>query len=246
MNATLFMSLEKHQIYLVVLENISFYISIPYKEFNKTNISIELRDDYNELSLSKNNLENIKSKLKDIYTKIDKYNITLVIPFTEDDDLNDVRVNENEITYSKLDTILGKVINCSYTKLIESEIEVANKIVIINNEKYKNFIKWFLNNYSDRCEYKSILELITLSNNDLSLNKFELTDINFVIGKEETEKPKEELNTLEVDPNIIIEEIDLPNNFINKQEEKQLGYVSYCLLGIMSVIVSLVLLYILL
>lgn len=246
MNATLFMSLEKHQIYLVVLENISFYISIPYKEFNKTNISIELRDDYNELSLSKNNLENIKSKLKDIYTKIDKYNITLVIPFTEDDDLNDVRVNENEITYSKLDTILGKVINCSYTKLIESEIEVANKIVIINNEKYKNFIKWFLNNYSDRCEYKSILELITLSNNDLSLNKFELTDINFVIGKEETEKPKEELNTLEVDPNIIIEEIDLPNNFVNKQEEKQLGYVSYCLLGIMSVIVSLVLLYILL
>lgn len=246
MNATLFMSLEKHQIYLVVLENISFYISIPYKEFNKTNISIELRDDYNELSLSKNNLENIKSKLKNIYTKIDKYNITLVIPFTEDDDLNDVRVNENEITYSKLDTILGKVINCSYTKLIESEIEVANKIVIINNEKYKNFIKWFLNNYSDRCEYKSILELITLSNNDLSLNKFELTDINFVIGKEETEKPKEELNTLEVDPNIIIEEIDLPNNFVNKQEEKQLGYVSYCLLGIMSVIVSLVLLYILL
>ena len=246
MNATLFMSLEKHQIYLVVLENISFYISIPYKEFNKTNISIELRDDYNELILSKNNLENIKSKLKDIYTKIDKYNITLVIPFTEDDDLNDVRVNENEITYSKLDTILGKVINCSYTKLIESEIEVANKIVIINNEKYKNFIKWFLNNYSDRCEYKSILELITLSNNDLSLNKFELTDINFVIGKEETEKPKEELNTLEVDPNIIIEEIDLPNNFVNKQEEKQLGYVSYCLLGIMSVIVSLVLLYILL
>lgn len=246
MNATLFMSLEKHQIYLVVLENISFYISIPYKEFNKTNISIELRDDYNELSLSKNNLESIKSKLKDIYTKIDKYNITLVIPFTEDDDLNDVRVNENEITYSKLDTILGKVINCSYTKLIESEIEVANKIVIINNEKYKNFIKWFLNNYSDRCEYKSILELITLSNNDLSLNKFELTDINFVIGKEETEKPKEELNTLEVDPNIIIEEIDLPNNFVNKQEEKQLGYVSYCLLGIMSVIVSLVLLYILL
>ena len=89
---------------------------------------------------------------------------------------------------------------------------------------------------------------ITITNNDsISLNKIEMTDINFVIGKDEKEiKPQEELDTLEVDPSIIIDEIDLPTSYIKRKEETQLGYVSYCLLGIMSVIISLVLLYVLL
>lgn len=248
MNTTLFMSLDKHQIYLVSEGTVSFFIAIPSKEFNKTNISIELRGDYESFNINTNDLEYVKALVKDIYSKIDNYNISLVIPITENDELKDVRTNANDITYDKLNNVIGGIINKAYMLLTENGITVDSKIIIINNEKYKSFISWFLDKYQDRCEYKSFLELITITNNDsISLNKIEMTDINFVIGKDEKEqKPKEELNTLEVDPNIIIDEVDLPTNYIKRKEETQLGYVSYCLLGIMSVIISLVLLYVLL
>jgi len=185
--------------------------------------------------------------VKDVYNKIDDYNISLVIPITAKNELKDVRVDANDITFAKLDNILGKLINYAYSVLSESNIEVENKIIFINNDKYKAFLKWFLEKYQERCEYKTLLELMTTSNNNnISLNKLEMTDINFVIGREEIkEEPKEKVTNLEVDPDLIIDEIDLPTNYIKHREEKQMGYVSYCLLGIMSVIVSLVLLYIL-
>lgn len=248
MNTTLFMSLDKHQIYLVNEGSISFFIAVPSKEFNKTNISIELRDDYESFNINTNNLEHVKTLIRDIYNKIDSYNISLVIPITENDELKDVRTNINDITYDKLNNVIGGIINKSYMILTENGITVESKIIIINNEKYKSFISWFLNKYQDRCEYKTFLQLITITNNEsISLNKIEMTDINFVIGKDEKEvKPQEELDTLEVDPSIIIDEIDLPTSYIKRKEETQLGYVSYCLLGIMSVIISLVLLYVLL
>ena len=250
MNVILFMTLEKHNIYFVSENSTSFFIAVPNKEFSSTNISIELKGDYDSFNLNTNDLEYVKALVKDAYTNIDNYNISLVIPITENGELKEVRVDGNDISYGKLDMIIGRIINLAYSILTENGIQVNNKIVLINNEKYKNFISWFLERYKDRCEYKTYLELITITNNNsISLNKIEMTDINFVIGKEEKDppqKPKELTNTLELDPNIVIDEIDLPTNYVNRKEENQLGYVSYCLLGIMSVIISLVLLYVLL
>lgn len=248
MNAILFMSLEKHQIYLVNENDFSFFIAIPSKEFNKTNISIEFRSDYINLNVNNNNLESVKLLIKDIYTKIDNYNISLVIPITENDELNEIKTNDNDFIYEKLDNIVGRIINKAYLILSQNKIEVDSKIIIINNEKYKNFINWFLNKYQCRCDYKSYLELMAITSDDtISLNKIEMTDINFVVGKkDDDEAPKEESHNLEVNEDIIIDEIDLPTNYVKRNEQTQLGYVSYCLLGIMSVIISLVLLYILL
>lgn len=248
MNAILFMSLEKHQIYLVNENDFSFFIAIPSKEFNKTNISIEFRSDYINLNVNNNNLESVKLLIKDIYTKIDNYNISLVIPITENDELNEIKTNDNDFIYEKLDNIVGRIINMAYFILSQNKIEVDSKIIIINNEKYKNFINWFLNKYQGRCDYKSFLELMAITSDDtISLNKIEMTDINFVVGKKDDHKvPKEESHNLEVNEDIIIDEIDLPTNYAKRNEQTQLGYVSYCLLGIMSVIISLVLLYILL
>ena len=70
MNTTLFMSLDKHQIYLVSEGTVSFFIAIPSKEFNKTNISIELRGDYESFNINNNDLEYVKALVKDIYSKI--------------------------------------------------------------------------------------------------------------------------------------------------------------------------------
>ena len=162
-----------------------------------------------------------------IIHQVHNYNISLVIPITENGELKEVRVDGNDISYGKLDMIIGRIINLAYSILTENGIQVNNKIVLINNEKYKNFISWFLERYKDRCEYKTYLELITITNNNsISLNKIEMTDINFVIGKEEKDppqKPKELTNTLELDPNIVIDEIDAENYILDKTTEYSLN-----------------------
>lgn len=43
MKETLICSLEKHNIYYLSDANVSFYILVPYKEYDNTNISIRLK-----------------------------------------------------------------------------------------------------------------------------------------------------------------------------------------------------------
>src|SRR5699024_9718951 len=108
---TLFMSLDKHQIYLVSEGTVSFFIAVPNKEFNITNISIELRSDYETFNVNTNDLEYVKALVKDIYSKIDNYNISLDITINENDKLKDDRTNANYITYDKLYNVIGGIIN---------------------------------------------------------------------------------------------------------------------------------------
>ena len=119
-----------------------------------------------------------------------------------------------------------------------------------NNEKYKIFNNWFVNRYGNRCKYKSIIEMMQeeVSISKDNLNKVELKGINFVVGKEQEEPPKEEpQQNLDLDSTLILDAIDLPEDEPPvRKEAHQAGYVSYYLLGVFSIAISLVILYLLL
>ena len=52
MKETLICSLEKHNIYYLSDANVSFYILVPYKEYDNTNISIRLKSNYDSYDLT--------------------------------------------------------------------------------------------------------------------------------------------------------------------------------------------------
>lgn len=249
MEKTLIMSLENHHIYYITDSRASFYIAIPYKKFNSSSISIELRDDTMELVFNDTNINFLIEKLKNIYAKLDNYNISLVIPVINGAFLNSLRVNNDEKMFSTLNEALAKVINYSYVALSESNIKVQNEIIMINNGNYKVFMSWFTQKYGTRCKYKTLMEMISeeVGNSD-NLNKVELTGINFVVGKEQEEVNKEEEPAMKLDNTLILNEIELPedDNVPIRKEVHQAGYISYYLLGVISIAISLVILYLLL
>lgn len=249
MEKTLIMSLENHHIYYITDSRASFYIAIPYKKFNSSSISIELRDDTMELVFNDTNINFLIEKLKNIYAKLDNYNISLVIPVINGAFLNSLRVNNDEKMFSTLNEALAKVINYSYVALSESNIKVQNEIIMINNGNYKVFMSWFTQKYGTRCKYKTLMEMISeeVGNSD-NLNKVELTGINFVVGKEQEEVKKEEEPAMKLDNTLILNEIELPedDNVPIRKEVHQAGYISYYLLGVISIAISLVILYLLL
>lgn len=249
MEKTLIMLLENHHIYYITDSRASFYIAIPYKKFNSSSISIELRDDTMELVFNDTNINFLIEKLKNIYAKLDNYNISLVIPVINGAFLNSLRVNNDEKMFSTLNEALAKVINYSYVALSESNIKVQNEIIMINNGNYKVFMSWFTQKYGTRCKYKTLMEMISeeVGNSD-NLNKVELTGINFVVGKEQEEVKKEEEPAMKLDNTLILNEIELPedDNVPIRKEVHQAGYISYYLLGVISIAISLVILYLLL
>ena len=251
MEKTLILSLENHQIYYVTDNKAAFYIAVPYQKYDTTDICIELRDDTKSLTFDKDNLAMINHKLSTIYSRIDNYNVSLVVPVLNIDFLNNLRMSNDEKLFAMLDKAIAKVINYSYMTLSGNNIKVDNQIIMINNEKFKIFNNWFVGRYGDRCKYMTLMEIIQKQSvaGDDNLNKVDVNGVNFVVGKEHEEEVKEEApkQHLELDSTLILDAIDLPEDEPPvRKEAHQAGYVSYYLLGVFSIAVSLVILYLLL
>lgn len=247
MEKTLVISLENHNIYYLTDSSASFYIAIPYKKFSSSNITIELRDDTLDLVFNTSNMGNLVNKLNDIYSKIDNYNISLIIPVINNNFLNSLNTNPDERLFSSLDKALGTVINYSYMALSENNIKVESNIIMVNNNKYSYFMRWFMQKYQNRCQYKTIMEMI-MENNQDHLDKVSSSGINFVVGREETPnlEPIND-NKMQLDSSLILDEVEIDeDNIPVRKEAHQAGYISYYLLGVISIAVSLVVLYLLL
>lgn len=249
MKETLICSLEKHHIYYLNDANCSFYIAVPYKEHYETNLSIRLKSNYQTYDLSKNSLEVVTEELMNYYKNIDNYNITLILPVFYDDILLRIRtVNDMEI-YQKIDHYLGNIFNAAYAFLCKNNIKVNSNIYVINNDSFKNFTNWFVSRYNNRIEYKTVLELAKEDDNFNNYNVVKTPNINFVVGK--TEAP-ELAKTVELEMQTFdnlaknIEEENKTSNktAVSKRKEESSGFVSYILLGIITLVLSLSLLYI--
>lgn len=248
MKETLIYKLNKHNIYYISTPSYGFYILVPFTDYTDTNIVLRLKGNYQSYDLNKNSLEDVTNELINYYKSIDNYNVTLILPIFYDNILDRIRTVEDLVLYQKLDGFLGSIFNNAYGFLTKNNIKVNSNIYIINNDSFKSFTNWFVSRYNNRIEYKTILELVKQSDHFNSYDMVETPSINFVVGKNEeptidktVEIETETFNSMTRDifNNNPSEKIATP-----KEVKQNAGYVSYILLGIISFVVSLLLLFI--
>ena len=170
----------------------------------------------------------VMENIKNTFSYIDNYNITLIIPILKEEQIS-ILEKIDTIKYEQIDKILGFVINNSYTCLKENNKNISNQVVLVNNDRYKTFINWFITKYRDRVICKNLLELIQLFNaNATSYKKLETPVMSFVVGSYNTEVEAPKLEPQQV------EEVKQPQ----KQLQISYGYASYWILAIVTLIVS--------
>lgn len=236
MNQALVSNLDNKKIFLVNDEKIPFYISIP--DEGELTIAINLLNDPDQINLSKNNnLEEIKNRVEDIYTKYPQNNIAVVTPIIDSAIMNGVKDNTDPKFTAFLHQAIGHIINKSYATLKSNNKGVYQKIKLINNETYKAFNEKFSSMYSARIELTSF--------DEEPIKKFD-TQTNIPqtpIG------PTEEVlaNTTSIALDDAYEEDTSDNNDNNAtNRNKEPGFVSYVLLGVIVAVISLIGLYLLL
>ncbi len=246
MKETLICSLEKHHIYYFNDSNVSFFMLTPYKEYTDTNISIRLKSNYDTYDLTKNSLEVVTNELINYYRNLDNYNITLILPVFYDAVLNRIRVVDDMEIYQKLDRYLGYIFNTAYAFLTKNNIKVNNSIYVINNDSFNKFTNWFVARYNNRIEYKTILDLVKENGTYSNYNVIETPNINFVVGKDEEptiDKTVEmELETFDSFARDVMP-TDSGKKAVKNRKDTSSGFVSYILLGVITFVVSIVLLY---
>ena len=285
MNTTLITTLNKHYIYLVKSAQIPFYIAVPYKEFNQTNISIEFYAEYEKLDVNKNDLVWVTDEITRIYREVDNDNISLVIPVFGDNLIKQTLQLNDSNMFNVLDAQISGVINAAYQTLTSNNVKVDSKIIIINNNQFGNFVNWFLGRYASRVEFKTYFDLKNIgvipdvnvdgankpniSNNSINYNNMNNNTVSPQIN--EVNNSTDMVNHMSVsgsinnvvNPNMnFVTKSDTPamgktevnemraNSFVPANEQLEVpqasgsaGYVSYLLLGIVTAIVSFVVLY---
>ncbi len=228
MNKKLVLELVNHDVFYVKNENISYYITIP-KNYRTTSICIELKSKMNNYNLDMNDELWVMENVKNTFSYIDNYNITLVLPIL-DENQSSVLEKLDTNNYEIIDKILGITINSAYLNLKESGKEIESNIMFIDNERYKTFINWFVTRYKERVTCKSLLSIIQLYNvNATAYKRFETPAITFVVGSynNEVNAPK-------------IEKLPDATENLELKPQYSSGFSSYWLLAIITIVVSIV------
>ena len=228
MNKKLVLELQNHNVYYVQTDVVNYYITIP-KNIDNTNITIELKNRMGNYDIEQNDEIWVMENIKTTFSYIDSYNITLVLPVLKETQIS-ILEKIDSTKYDEIDKILGFVINNAYGILKENNKKVSNEVILVNNDRYKTFINWFITKYKSRVVCKNLLELIQLFNaNATSYKKLETPVMNFVVGSYNTEvtAPK-------------IEQKELPTNEPEKEliPQASYGYATYWILAIVTLVVS--------
>lgn len=229
MDKKLILELENHNVYYVKTDIVNYYITIP-KNVNETGICIELKNKMSNYNIELNDELWVTENIKNVFSYIDNYNITLVLPVLKEEQISILEKIDNS-KFEQIDKIIGYTINNSYNILKNEGKKVHSQVILVNNDRYKSFIIWFIARYKDRVICKNLLELIQIFNaNATSYKKLETPLMNFVVGSYNTEvtAPKTEIKEV---PN---EEPEMPQ----KQMEVSYGYASYWILAIVTLVVS--------
>ena len=227
MNKKLILELENHNVYYVKTDVINYYITIP-KYIENTDICIELKNKMGNYDIELNDEIWVMENIKNTFSYIDNYNITLVLPILKEEQISVLEKIDNT-KYEQIDKIIGYLINNSYNILKENNKKVSSQIILVNNDRYKTFINWFIARYKSRVVCKNLLELIQIFNaSATSYKKLETPVMNFVVGSYNTEieAPKVEHQATEIP----IQE--------KKTPQVSYGYATYWMLAIVTLVVS--------
>ena len=227
MNKKLILELENHNVYYVKTDIVNYYITVP-KDIEETNICIELKNRMGNYDMELNDEIWVMENIRNTYSYIDNYNITLVLPVLKEEQISILEKIDNT-KYEQIDKTLGYAINSSYSVLKENQKKVSNEIILVNNDRYKTFINWFVTKYKNRVICKNLLELIQIFNaNATSYKKLETPVMNFVVGSYNTE-----VNAPKIEPKEKESIIETP-----KVPQASYGYASYWILAIVTLVVS--------
>ena len=230
MNKRLILELNNHNVYYVKTDQINYYITIP-KNFSKTNICIDLKNKMDNYNLEENDEVWVLENVKNTYNYVDSYNITLVIPVFSKEQVSILEKLDVQ-KYSIIDSLLGYVINFAYANLMEAHIQVENQVVLINNDRYKTFINWFIVKYQNRIVCKNLLDVIRIFNvNATSYKKLETpAGMSFVVGNYTNEVDAPKAIPKEEPVLMPIKQKPVP--------QASGGFTSYLLLTLITIVVS--------
>ena len=127
------LELTNHNVYYVKTDVINYYITIP-KNIDNTNICIELKNKMSNYDMELNDEVWVMENVKNTFSYIDNYNITLVLPILKNEQISILEKIDNT-KYEEIDKILGYTINNSYSLLKENQKIIANEIILVNNDR---------------------------------------------------------------------------------------------------------------
>lgn len=236
MKKRLLFDLQYHQVFYIKNDVVSYYITIP-KKAESTNISIEFKSKMDNYNLELNDEIWVLDNVKNTFSYIDNYNITLVLPVFDD---NIIKILEkiDSTKYEVVDKLIANIINSSYKMLMSENIKIANQVILVNNDRYKTFINWFITKYKNRVICKNLLDLIQIFNvNATTYKKLETPVMNFVVGSYNTEvdAPK----NVQEKPTVI--DVAVSNK---PKVQPSSGFASYWFLGVITFVVAAVVAYI--
>ena len=229
MEKKVLLDLNNHTVYYVKADMLSYYITVP-KYAKRTNICIELKSKMENYNLDLNDEVWVMENVKNVFSYVDSYNITLVLPVLDEQSISMLeKVDQSD--YEKIDDMVGYVINDAYKLLKDSNKEIESDVILVNNERYKTFINWFVTRYKERVICKNLLEIIQMYNiNATSYKKLETPAITFVVGS----------YNAEVDAPKVIK--DEEEEFLSSNRrlvpQTSSGFSSYWLLAIITLVVS--------
>ena len=228
MDKKLVLDLANHSVYYVKTDTFSYYITIP-KNFDTTNICIELKSKMDNYNLDMNDEIWVMENVKNTFSYIDSYNITLILPILNEEEISVLeKMDTNK--YETLDIILAKTINGAYLNLKEAGKNIGNQVILIDNERYKAFINWFTTRYKDRIVCKNLLQVIQMYNvNATAYKKIETPAISFVVGSYSNEVDA---------PKVIHEPEKEAMPAPQLQPQMSSGFTSYWLLVAITIIVA--------
>ena len=226
MEMKLVLELTNHNVFYVKNNDINYYITIP-KNFSSTNICIELKSKMDNYNLDMNDELWVMENVKNTFSYVDNYNITLVLPIL-DENASSILEKIDSTNYEIVDKILGQTINSAYLNLKENNIDIASEVILINNDRFKSFINWFTTRYRDRIVCKNLLEVIQAYNvNATAYKKMETPAITFVVGSYNNE----------VDAPKVVKEPE-PEEIQQLVPQTSSGFTSYWLLVAITIVVA--------
>ena len=227
MNKKLVLELTNHNVYYVSTDDISYYITIP-KNNNDTKICIELKSKMDNYNLDLNDELWVMENVKNTFSYIDEYNITLVLPIFGEEE-TDILEKLDTVKFEKIDRLIGLIINSAYMNLKNEGKNISSEIILVNNERYKTFINWFTVKYRERVSCKNLLEIIRIYNvNATTYKKVNTPGITYVVGSYNTEVTA---------PKVVKEEEStIANQKLVPQTSS--GFTSYWLLVTITIIVA--------
>lgn len=228
MEKRMLLDLNNHTVYYIKTDLLSYYITVP-KHNEETNICIELKSKMDNYNLDMNDEVWVMENVKNVFSYIDDYNITLVLPILNEEIIS-ILEKVDQTSYENVDKIMGYTINGAYHFLKECNKKIDSEVILINNDRYKTFINWFITRYKDRVVCKNLLEVIQMYNiNATSYKKFETPAITFVVGSYNTE-----VNA----PKIVKEEETPIENNQKLVPQVSSGFSSYWFLAVVTLVVS--------